>query len=69
MSLELSPEIEDVVRDQAAANGISVNDLLARTFAPQQNIQPQTDPKAQVQALLNKWQAEDNMPLLPSIPT
>ena len=61
MSLDLSAEIENVVRERAAAEGVSVNDLLARTFIHNkaQTSLP-TDPKEHVQTLLAQWQAEDN---------
>lgn len=64
MSLELSLEIENVVRERAAAEGVSVNELLARAFAPNK-AQTAGDPKARVQALLTRWQAEDNTLLMP----
>lgn len=35
MSLDLSPEVEHAVRERAAAEGVSVEDLLARAFAPE----------------------------------
>lgn len=35
MSLELAPEIEEAVRAYAEAEGLSINDLLARHFLPQ----------------------------------
>jgi hypothetical protein len=69
MSLDLSPEIENVVRERAAAAGVSVNDLLARTFV-QEKVQtrPLIDPKEHVRALLAQWQTQDNTPILPPIP-
>lgn len=74
MSLELSPEIENAVRERAQAEGVSVNDLLARTFTPvpqstPPNLPPVRDPKAHVDALLAKWQAEDKTPLRSAPPT
>lgn len=70
MSLDLSPEIENAVRECAAAEGVSVNDLLARTFASEKmQTHPPADPKAQVRALLAQWQSQDNTPLLPPILT
>ncbi len=74
MSSELSPEIENVVRERAAAEGVSVNDLLAQTFAPMQHNTPLPsppvhDPKAHVAALLARWQTADNTPLRPAPPT
>lgn len=54
MSLEVRPETEQLIR-RAESNGVSVDDLLLRTFAPGQ---PE-DPRQRVQALLRKWQVED----------
>jgi hypothetical protein len=69
MSLELSPEIEQVVRERATAEGVSVNDLLARTFAPEMaDVRPPNDPIAHVRALLAGWQASDHTPSLPQAP-
>lgn len=69
MSLELSPEVEHAVRQRAAAKGVSINDLLARTFVldMQEELLSQ-DPKERVRALLAEWQAQDNTPRLPPIP-
>lgn len=70
MSLEISPEVESVVRERAAAEGVSVEELLMHTFATERSvIQATSDPKERVRALLSKWQAEDNTPTLPPIPT
>jgi len=69
MSLDLSPEIEKRVRERAEAEGVSVNYLMARIFAPEMTQKsPPTDPKAHVRALLAQWQAQDNTPILPPIP-
>jgi len=64
MSLQLAPEVEQRVREQADAEGVSVSDLVARYFPPM----PATPPRPEipdeeteierVQALLTKWQAE-----------
>lgn len=68
MSLDVSPEIEIVVRERAAAAGVSVNDLLARTFGQEKPQAPSpTDPKEHVRVLLAQWQAQDNTPILPPI--
>ena len=70
MSLDLSPEVENVVRERAEALGVSVNDLLARTFAPEKTeAKLVSDPQAHVRALLARWQAEDNTLTLPPVPT
>ncbi len=70
MSLELSPEVEKVVRERAAQEGVSVDDLLARTFLVlQEKALSIGDPKERVRALLTKWQTEDNTPLMPPIST
>jgi hypothetical protein len=68
MSLELSPEVENAVRERAEAEGLSVNDLLAHTFAPVMLPLP-TNPKERVRVLLAKWRAEDNTPTPSPIPT
>ncbi len=71
MALELSPEIEAAVRERAAAEGLTVNDLLARLFAPRlpdaflSDARP--DASVAVQTLLALWQAQEDAPLaLPS---
>ncbi len=69
MSLDLSPEIEKMIRERAAAEGVSVNDLLARAFAPDKIQTPPTDPTEQVLAMLAQWQAQDHTPLRTPIPT
>ena len=70
MSLEISPEIENVVRERAAIEGVSVNELLARAFAPNKIEDYQiSEPRAHLQNLLARWQAEDNTPLVPPPPT
>ena len=69
MSLDLTPEIEDVVRERAAAEGVSVNDLLARTFAMNRSpLPPATDPREHVRAVLAEWRTTDNTPFSPPIP-
>lgn len=69
MSIDLTREVESWVRQRAAAEGVSVNDLLARTFAPEkQEAQSISDPKAHVQALRAKWQTDDQTPELPPVP-
>ena len=45
MSLELSPEIETTVREYAAAEGVSIDDLMARYFPPRRV--PAEDPVLQ----------------------
>jgi hypothetical protein len=70
MSLDLGPEIENAIRLRAAAEGVSVNDLLARTFALERQVTNSTrDSKLHIQALLDKWQAADNTPIMPPMPT
>ena len=68
MSLDVSPEIENMVRQRAAAEGVSINDLLARTFAPEKE-PPVSEPIERVQQLLARWQAEDHTPIVPPMPT
>ena len=70
MSLELSLETENVVRQRAAAAGISADDLLARTFGQKKLQEPSpTNPQERVRALLTQWQAQDGTPVLPPILT
>lgn len=70
MSLDLSPELESAVRERAAAEGVSVNDLLERTFAiGRQETPPVHNPRAHVQSLLDKWRATDSTPAMPTILT
>jgi|SRR5579871_433012 len=67
MTLDVSPEIEIMIRQRAAAEGVSINDLLARTFAPDKE-SPAGDPIERVRQLLSRWQAEDHTPIVPPIP-
>lgn len=70
MSLDISPDIEKMVRERAATEGVTVNDLLTRTFVQEKNqTPPSANPKEHVRALIAQWQAQDNTPLLPPIPT
>ena len=70
MAIEVSPEIETVVRERAAAEGVSVNELLARIFATKKMIvRPSLDPKGHVRSLLAQWQAQDKTPAIPPIST
>ena len=70
MSLNLRPEVETVIRERARSLGVSVDDLLARTFAPEKtDTGTVSDPKGHVRALLAKWQTEDQTPILPPIST
>ena len=64
MSLELSPEIESAVREYAEAEGVSINDLLARTFPPRLS-NTERDPGERIQALLSRWQQEHGLPPRP----
>lgn len=59
LTLELEPEVEISLREAAAAEGISISELLARTFAPRTT---RSSPRAHVQALLTRWQAQDQTP-------
>ena len=58
MSLHVRPEVEKVVRERAAAEGVSVDDLLARTFVAGRDA---GNPETRVRALLAQWQTEDSM--------
>ncbi len=59
LTLELEPEVEISLREAAAAEGISISELLARTFPPRTT---RSSPRAHVQALLTRWQAQDQTP-------
>lgn len=59
MSLELPPELESTVREYAEAEGVSINDLIARHFPPRM---AKRDPVAHVKSLLAQWQQQDNTP-------
>jgi hypothetical protein len=72
MSLDISPEIEDIILERAREEGVSVNDLLAQAFAPEKHTVATplpTEPKARVQAILAQLQAVDNTPQMPPIET
>jgi hypothetical protein len=57
MSLDLAPETETILEQEAARAGVSVDTLLRRTFAPSS---PQPDPKARkLMEAIRQWQAED----------
>lgn len=63
MSLDLRPEVERMVREQAAAEGMSVDDLLARTYTGQSS---GATPENKVRALLSEWQRQDGSTKLAS---
>lgn len=64
MSLELSLEVENMVREKATEEGVSIEELLRRTFASEKSYAPHLlPPKERVQALLALWQAEDHSPM------
>lgn len=50
MSIELLPETEKAIRERAAAEGMTVEALLSRTFAE--------SPEERVNRKLREWQAE-----------
>jgi hypothetical protein len=60
MSLELKPETEDAVREYAEREGVSVDELLARTFAkkPPARSAVSASEKERAVALLRRWQQE-----------
>jgi hypothetical protein len=64
LSLDLNPEIESSVREYAAAEGISIDDLLARHFPPRSQARlPRTsstdaEKRAAVQALARMTREE-----------
>jgi hypothetical protein len=68
MSLDLSPEVENIVRERAKAEGASVDELLARTYLHKdETAQAIIDPKARVLAKLAKWQTDEKTPQVPPI--
>jgi|GEM_PF-4284947 hypothetical protein len=62
MSLDLAPEIEKTVREYAAAEGVSVNELMVRHFPPRKEVRT---PASHVQALLEQRQKEYGLPPRP----
>jgi hypothetical protein len=56
MSLDVRPEVERMVRERAARQGVSVDDLLAQAFAG--HPAPEA-PEQRVRRLLTEWQASD----------
>lgn len=66
MSLELAPEVERAVAERAAAEGISINELLSRYFRPAPP-RPQTSVE-RVKSLLTQWQHMDNTPVARPLP-
>ena len=70
MSLDLAPEIETTVRQYAEREGVSVEELLARTFPPVKpaSTAPETavdDAATRVSSLLQQWQQEYGLPSRP----
>jgi hypothetical protein len=62
MSLEVDDEIERTVRQRAADEGLSVNDLLARAF----QAASEAGPSERVRGLLAQWQSSDVAGSLPT---
>lgn len=62
MSLELNPEVERMVRERAAADGVSVDDLLMYAFAGGGEAKSAEE---RVRALLAQWQARDCVQTVP----
>ncbi len=69
MSLDLAPEVETTVRRYAEREGVSLDELLQRTFPPinSPSTAPSTtdDPTASISALLGRWQQEYGLPARP----
>lgn len=65
MSLELKPYAESVLRQEADREGISVDDLIVRTFTSKQAPLPTEadSEKERVLALLRQWQQEYGLPV------
>lgn len=67
MSLVLSPQTETILRTEAAREGISVDDLIRRTFGPPEaSPSPTDDPdRERVLARLRELQREYGLPERP----
>ena len=65
--LELAPETESNIRYYAEREGLSVDELMARTFRQRSQPQPETPEQTthRVQGLLAEWQARDPLPVPP----
>ena len=50
LTLDLKPEVENALREYAKEEGVSISDLLARTFAPRTTPTGQPQPKMDVPA-------------------
>jgi len=69
MSLDLNPEAETILRQEAEREGVSIDELIVRRFArpqpaPQEVPAPDAE-KERVLALLRQWQKEYGMPPRP----
>lgn len=57
--MSLSPASETLIREYAARDGVSIDELIQRTFTPRQ---PQPNAKALAFiAAIRKWQSEDEL--------
>lgn len=67
MSLDLNPQTETILRVEAAREGVSIDDLIRRTFGKAEPQSPVTeDPdKQRVFALLRERQREYGLPVPP----
>lgn len=74
MTLEIAPDVAREIRENAAREGVSESDYLARLMqsarlTPTDNFAvASADPAARVRALLTKLQEADGMPFAPTIP-
>ena len=68
MSIDFEPHVERALRDRAASKGISVGELLERTFIEPAVTEPE-DSVARVKRLIAEWQRQDGTPKLPPVPT
>lgn len=73
LTLDLRPEVENALREYAAEEGVSISDLLARTFPPK-TAHPHTngtngttsrEPQDRIQTLLSAWQQQYGLPTPP----
>ncbi len=76
MALQIAPETESRVRERAARDGISIDELLNRFLAPVPPLpspapaepaatETQEETRVRVQGLLHKWQSEYGLPVPP----
>jgi hypothetical protein len=66
MSLDVSPQSEAILREEAEQEGVSIDELIRRTFGKAKftrQIATANPEKERVFALMHKWQREYGMPV------